>query len=70
MNKNVGKTERIVRVVGGLALTSMAFWGPESPWFYLGMIPVVTGFIGWCPPYQLLGINTNKSCATDGGRSA
>jgi len=38
----------------------MAFLGPANPWFLLGIIPVLTGLTGWCPPYQLLGINTCK----------
>lgn len=58
MTKNIHPVERILRVTVGLALTSLAFWGPSSPWFLLGLVPAVTGVIGWCPPYTLLGINT------------
>ncbi len=60
MQKNIHPIERVVRVVVGIVLTTMAFIGPANPWFLLGMIPVLTGAIGWCPPYQLLGINTCK----------
>ncbi len=60
MQKNIHPIERVVRVVVGIILTTMAFVGPANPWFLLGMIPVLTGAIGWCPPYQLLGINTCK----------
>ena len=60
MQKNIHPIERVVRVVVGIVLTTMAFVGPANPWFLLGMIPVLTGAIGWCPPYQLLGINTCK----------
>lgn len=60
MKKNIGGTERIIRVVVGLAIVSLAFIGPASPWAFLGLIPVLTGLIGWCPPYALLGINTCK----------
>lgn len=60
MKKNIGGTERIIRVVLGLAIVSLAFIGPASPWAFLGLIPVLTGLIGWCPPYALLGINTCK----------
>ena len=45
-------------VIGGLAIVSLAFVGPQTPWAWLGLIPVATGLIGWCPPYSLLGINT------------
>ncbi len=58
MKKNIHNVERIVRVVVGLGLTSMAFIGPANPWFFLGLIPVATGLLGWCPPYAMLGIST------------
>lgn len=58
MKQNIHNVERIVRVVVGLGLTSMAFIGPANPWFYLGLIPVATGLLGWCPPYAMLGIST------------
>jgi hypothetical protein len=60
MQKNIHPVERVIRVVVGLVLTTLAFLGPANPWFLLGMIPVLTGLTGWCPPYQLLGINTCK----------
>jgi hypothetical protein len=44
----------------GLAITSLAFIGPASPWALLGLVPVATGVFGWCPPYAMLGINTCK----------
>ena len=59
MVKNINDPERFVRFVGGAILTSMAFWGPHSNWFLLGLIPMVTGFVGTCPLYSALGINTN-----------
>jgi Protein of unknown function (DUF2892) len=60
MQKNIHPVERVIRVVVGLVLTTLAFLGPANPWFLLGIIPVFTGLTGWCPPYQLLGINTCK----------
>ena len=62
MKKNIGKTERIVRIVAGLGIISLAFVGPESPWAFLGLIPLFTGLIGWCPPYAMFGLSTCKSC--------
>ncbi len=56
--KNVHPLERVVRVVVGLGLISMALIGPKNPWFFLGAVPLLTGLVGWCPPYQLFGINT------------
>jgi hypothetical protein len=61
MTKNIHPIERVVRVVVGIILTSMAFIGPANPWFLIGIVPVLTGLIGWCPPYQLLGISTCKT---------
>ncbi|MEZ4845789.1 MAG: DUF2892 domain-containing protein [Bdellovibrionota bacterium] len=64
MRKNIHPVERMVRVIAGLALMSMAFVGPKNQWFLLGLVPLLTGLMGWCPPYALLGINTCKSCET------
>lgn len=58
MKTNIGTSERIVRVVLGVGILSLAFVGPQSPWAYLGILPVVSGLVGWCPPYTLLGIDT------------
>jgi hypothetical protein len=58
MKQNVHNIERGVRIVIGLVLISLAFWGPESPWGWIGVIPLATGLLGWCPPYAMLGINT------------
>lgn len=60
MKKNIHPIERTVRIVVGAGLASLAFWGPANPWFLLGFVPLLTGLVGWCPPYQLLGINTCK----------
>ena len=58
MNKNVGNTERAIRIGGGLILVVLAASGTVGLWGYLGLLPMVTGAIGWCPPYAMLGINT------------
>jgi hypothetical protein len=62
LEKNVGGIEKIIRVIAGLGILSLVFIGPETKWGYLGLIPLATGLIGWCPLYQLLGISTCKSC--------
>jgi len=61
MKVNIGKTERIARIVIGAGLTSLAFVGPANNWFLLGLVPLATGLSGWCPPYHLLGISTCKT---------
>jgi hypothetical protein len=58
MTKNIHNIERVIRVIAGVALTAMAFVGPANTWFLLGLVPLLTGAIGWCPPYAMLGINT------------
>lgn len=58
MTHNVGGIDRILRTIVGLGLISLVFFGPETPWGWIGLIPLVTAVVGWCPPYALLGINT------------
>lgn len=60
MKQNIHNIERVVRVVVGLLLVSQAVMGIKNPWFFLGVVPILTGILGWCPPYQLLGISTCK----------
>ena len=58
MKTNIGSIERIVRGLVGLGILSLAFVGPITPWGYLGLVPLFTALVGWCPPYALLGIST------------
>jgi hypothetical protein len=60
MKQNVNNVERVVRVIAGLAIISLVFIGPQSVWGWLGVIPLATGIIGWCPPYALFGFSTCK----------
>jgi hypothetical protein len=60
MKQNVHNIERVVRVIVGLAIISLVFIGPKSAWGWLGLIPLATGVIGWCPPYALFGFSTCK----------
>ena len=60
MKKNIHPIERGMRVLAGLVLISMVFVGPKNLWFLLGIVPLLTGIIGWCPPYAMLGISTCK----------
>jgi len=50
--------ERGLRVLLGLGILSLAFIGPRTPWAYLGLVPVLTGLLGSCPLYTLLGLST------------
>lgn len=58
---NEGNGDRLFRAVLGLGVISLVFIGPKTPWGWLGVIPLVTAAIGWCPAYTLLGMNTCKS---------
>lgn len=65
MQQNIGNIERVIRIVAGLGILSLVFVGPQTPWGWLGVVPLATGLLGWCPPYALLGINTAcKTCKT------
>lgn len=58
MDKNVGSVDRLVRVVVGIALIAMVFVGPQTPWGWIGIVPLVTAGLSWCPLYTVLGIQT------------
>ena len=61
MKPNVGGLDRIVRIVLGLVLMGLAATGTVGWWGWLGVVPLATGALGWCPPYAMLGFNT---CST------
>lgn len=58
MPRNEGTTDRVLRVILGLALLSLVFVGPQSMWGLIGLVPLVTGLVGSCPVYTVLGIRT------------
>lgn len=58
MKTNEGTIDRALRILVGAGVLSLAFIGPQTPWGYIGLVPLLTGLIGWCPVYTLLGINT------------
>lgn len=60
MVKNVNTVDQVVRIVAGLALISLVFIGPKTPWGWVGLILIATGFMNFCPVYRLLGISTIK----------
>jgi len=65
--RNVASWDRIIRIGGGFAIASLAFWGPENLIFLVGIIPIVTGALGWCPLYTLLGFKTAAPCCAAPG---
>jgi hypothetical protein len=58
MKMNEGNLDRTLRIVFGIFIFSLLFWGPKSSWAYIGIIPFITGVIGYCPLYSILGFNT------------
>jgi hypothetical protein len=64
---NERAADRAIRIVIGAGLLALAFVGPQTPWGYLGLIPLLTGIAGTCPVYALFGIST---CPLQPGRKA
>ncbi len=60
MGKNEGGIDRIVRIVVGLALIGWVLLGHGPIWAWIGVVPLLTGLIGWCPAYSIFGIKTCK----------
>ncbi len=58
MKANVGGMDRIARIVIGLVLIGLAATGTVGMWGWLGVVPLATGAIGWCPPYAIFGFST------------
>jgi hypothetical protein len=58
MSANVGGIDRILRIVVGLGLLSLVFVGPQTPWGWIGLVPLLTALVGYCPAYTLIGLNT------------
>jgi hypothetical protein len=61
---NEGMIDRAVRVVLGLALISLVFVGPQTWLGWFGAVPLLTGLVGFCPLYRVLGLRTNKVLET------
>jgi hypothetical protein len=55
---NVGTTDRIIRVAIGLVLLSLIFVGPQTWWGLIGIVPLATAGMSFCPAYRLLGVST------------
>jgi hypothetical protein len=58
MKTNEGSIDRTLRIVAGLILVALTLTGTIGVWGWIGVLPIVTGALGWCPAYTLLGINT------------
>lgn len=58
MTRNVGRADRIIRIVLGLVLIALVFVGPQTPLGWIGLVPLLTAFVRFCPAYALVGLST------------
>ncbi len=58
MNRNEGNIDRALRAIAGLGLIGLTLAGSIGPWGWIGIVPLATAAIGWCPLYAALGINS------------
>ncbi|AWJ90773.1 DUF2892 domain-containing protein [Azospirillum baldaniorum] len=56
---NVGTIDRALRAIVGLVLIALVFVGPQTPWGWIGLVPLLTAVVGFCPAYTLFGV---RSC--------
>ena len=60
MKTNVGGSDKILRIAAGVILIGLGVAGIGAPWTFIGIVPLATGLIGWCPLYPLFGSTTCK----------
>jgi len=58
MTRNEGTVDRVLRVIVGIVLLALVFVGPQTLWGLIGIVPSVTGLVGTCPIYSVLGLRT------------
>ena len=58
MLSNEGTIDRALRIILGLILIALVFVGPQTNWGWIGLVPLATGVLGFCPLYRLVGLNT------------
>lgn len=56
--RNVGTIDQVLRIIAGIVLIALVFVGPKTVWGWIGVIPLLTGLVRWCPAYALFGIKT------------
>ena len=61
MTINEGTLDRALRVILGVVLLSLVLIGPKTLWGLVGLVPLLTGAVGFCPLYRVLGMST---CST------
>lgn len=61
MTTNVGTVDRVLRLGLGIVLIALSLFGVIGLWGWLGLVPIATAFLKFCPAYSLFGF---KTCAT------
>ena len=62
MKANVGTLDRAMRIIAGVVLIALSLLGVIGLWGWIGVVPLATGLISFCPAYRLLGLSTCKRC--------
>lgn len=60
LSRNVGTIDRALRAIVGIILIALVFVGPKTAWGWIGLVPLATAIIGYCPPYSIFGWSTAK----------
>ena len=63
---NVGSTDKIIRIAAGAILILLALFGIIGWWGWIGVVPLASGLMNWCPAYTLFGINTCPTSKSPG----
>lgn len=58
MSRNLATWDRVARLVVGAVLIALVFVGPQTPWGWIGIVPIVTALVGFCPAYRLFGLSS------------
>ncbi len=61
MTQNENAIDRLLRLALGVVLLALVFVGPKTPWGLIGLVPLATGALGFCPLYRLIGVSTCSS---------
>jgi len=59
--RNIGVYDRVARIMVGAVLIAATVTGMVGVWGWIGIVPLATGLVGWCPAYQLFGLNTRAA---------
>lgn len=69
-SRSMGKTDRFIRALIGIGLISLVFVGPQTPWGWVGLIPLVSAVMGWCPAYMMAECGKKSCCSKKSGETA